>query len=67
MIAAMKTAVKNLLAPGVSRFFFRHLISQTGNFNSVEWLGYPVWQNVLDLWTIQETINFVSPFQHMEN
>jgi len=39
----MKTAVKKLLGPSASQFFFRHLIGKTGNFGSVEWLGYPVW------------------------
>lgn len=41
--------------------FFRRLISRTGNFGHVEWLGRPIWQNVLDLWTIQETIHEVGP------
>ena len=41
--------------------FFRDLIAQTGNFGRVTWLGVPVWQNVLDLWTIQETICEVRP------
>jgi cephalosporin hydroxylase len=41
--------------------FFRRLITRTRNFGDVEWLGQPVWQNVLDLWTIQETIHEVGP------
>ena len=28
---------------------------------SVRWMGQPIWQNVLDLWTIQETIVAVRP------
>jgi cephalosporin hydroxylase len=41
--------------------FFEQLISRTRNFGTVTWLGYPIWQNVLDLWTIQETIAEVKP------
>ena len=49
------------LAKGVNRQFFSHLIQHTGNFGHVTWLGRPIWQNVLDLWTIQETIAEVKP------
>ena len=48
-------------APAVRSLFFRDLINKTGNFSSVTWLGNPIWQNVLDLWTIQETIAEVRP------
>jgi cephalosporin hydroxylase len=41
--------------------FFRRLISRTRNFGDVKWLGQPIWQNVLDLWTIQETISELRP------
>src|SRR5436305_10690267 len=41
--------------------FFTHLVAKTNNFGSVTWLGHPSWQNVLDLWTIQETIAEVRP------
>ena len=34
---------------------------QTGNFGRTTWLGQPIWQNVLDLWTIQETISEIRP------
>ena len=37
------------------------LIEKTGNYSNVEWLGVPVWQSVLDLWTLQETIYEVKP------
>jgi cephalosporin hydroxylase len=49
------------LAPIVRSLFFRELINKTNNFGAVEWLGHPIWQNVLDLWTIQETIAEVRP------
>lgn len=41
--------------------FFERLIKHTNNFDKVSWLGIPVWQNVFDLWTIQETIFEVKP------
>jgi cephalosporin hydroxylase len=41
--------------------FQQDLIARTGNFASTNWLGTPIWQNVLDLWTIQETIAEVHP------
>jgi cephalosporin hydroxylase len=45
----------------VSRLFFMDLIGKTDNFGDVTWMGHPVWQNVLDLWTIQEAIVEVKP------
>jgi cephalosporin hydroxylase len=50
-----------LFAPAIRSLFFRELISKTNNFGSITWLGHPIWQNVLDLWTIQETIAEVRP------
>jgi len=41
--------------------FFSELIRRTSNFGRMTWLGNPIWQNVLDLWTIQETIAEVQP------
>jgi cephalosporin hydroxylase len=41
--------------------FFQDLIARTKNFGTVTWLGYPIWQNILDLWTIQETISQIRP------
>jgi|ERR1035441_6716224 cephalosporin hydroxylase len=52
---------KHLLASRVRSLFFRELLARTNNFGSVQWLGNPIWQNVLDLWTIQETIAEVKP------
>jgi cephalosporin hydroxylase len=45
----------------VREAFFERLVRDTGNFRTVRWLGQPVWQNVLDLWTIQETLAELSP------
>jgi cephalosporin hydroxylase len=41
--------------------FQMDLIAETGNFGRTTWLGTPIWQNVLDLWTIQESIAEVKP------
>lgn len=45
----------------VGRLFLSDLITRTRNFTATSWLGTPVWQNVLDLWTIQETIAEIKP------
>ena len=50
-----------LIAPVVNRLFLEQLIRKTDNFGGIKWLGYPVWQNILDLWTIQETLAEVKP------
>lgn len=52
---------RRFLRPSVHSLFFRELIAKTNNFGSVSWLGHPIWQNILDLWTIQETVAFVRP------
>lgn len=44
-----------------AQVFFTDLVRHTDNFGAVTWLGNPIWQNVLDLWTIQETIAEVRP------
>jgi cephalosporin hydroxylase len=49
------------LGPLVHALFFEDLVAKTRNFGAVSWLGHPIWQNVLDLWTIQETIAAVRP------
>jgi cephalosporin hydroxylase len=41
--------------------FFQDLVAKTENFSHITWLGRPVWQNILDLWTIQETISQLRP------
>jgi cephalosporin hydroxylase len=45
----------------VSRLFHRDLTTKTENFKHTTWVGRPIWQNVLDLWTIQETISEIRP------
>lgn len=43
------------------RSFMTDLIRQTDNFGDITWLGHPVWQNVLDLWSLQEAIAEIRP------
>ena len=50
-----------LIEPIVNRLFMEQLIRRTDNFSKTTWLGYPIWQNTLDLWTIQETLAEVKP------
>jgi cephalosporin hydroxylase len=57
----VKWLARRLLAPVVHQLFFADLIHKTCNFGAVKWLGNPIWQNVLDLWIIQETIAEVKP------
>ena len=45
----------------VARLYQHDLIAKTGNFATTSWLGTPIWQNVLDLWTIQETLAELRP------
>ena len=52
--------------PGPSRrhiynAFHEDLINKTRNFDDVTWLGHPIWQNVLDLWSLQEAIASIKP------
>jgi cephalosporin hydroxylase len=41
--------------------YHRDVVYRTDNFGSTDWLGTPIWQNVLDLWTIQESIAEIKP------
>ena len=41
--------------------FHTDLIRTTNNFDNVTWLGHPIWQNVLDLWSFQEAIAEIRP------
>ncbi len=52
---------KGLLAKPVRWLFFQDLIAHSYNFGKTNWMGQPIWQNVLDLWTIQETICEIKP------
>lgn len=68
----LKRLVKAALSPGkkhekqLLQDFQTALINKTNNFSDVYWLGVPVWQDVLSLWTIQETIVEVKPHLFIE-
>lgn len=41
--------------------FMTDLIQKTDNFGDLTWLGHPIWQNPLDLWSLQEAIAEIKP------
>jgi cephalosporin hydroxylase len=45
----------------IAQAFQAQLIAKTENFDHVTWLGKPMWQSILDLQTVQETIYEVKP------
>jgi cephalosporin hydroxylase len=55
------TAMRGPVGRRLHRLFHTELIERSANFSDTTWLGQPIWQNVLDLWTIQETIHAVRP------
>lgn len=71
--AARRQAARRLIAPErreqsskdsaghLAQDFMTRLVERTDNFGHVTWLGHPIWQNILDLWTIQETICELRP------
>lgn len=61
MLARLNRRLRRALAPLVGRLFHEELVRRTDNFSRVRWLGRPVWQNVLDLWVIQEAISEIGP------
>src|SRR4030095_3953784 len=58
---ALRLVYQRMIAPSLHRRFFTELVNKTNNFGNVKWLGQPIWQNVLDLWTIQESIFEIKP------
>lgn len=54
-------AYDRTLAPLFRKLFLLDLIVETRNFGDTTWMGQPIWQNVLDLHTMQETIYEVKP------
>lgn len=52
---------KRLTYPLINKLFFTHLVFETRNFANLTWMGVPIWQNVLDLWVIQEVISEIRP------
>jgi cephalosporin hydroxylase len=41
--------------------FFTDLIRKTNNFDDLTWLGHRIWQNPLDLWSLQEAVAEIKP------
>jgi cephalosporin hydroxylase len=71
-IATLRRRLRRLLRPllrplvirsrtHLDQQFFTRLIKKTNNFGHQTWLGQPIWQNVFDLWTIQETLCELRP------
>lgn len=62
--AGLRTGIaawQRLASRRIARLYHYDLLYRTGNFAGTRWLGVPIWQNVLDLWTIQETIAELRP------
>lgn len=49
------------LAPIVNWFFFHHLMFRTEDFGHTQWMGKHCWQNIMDLWVLQEVVYEVKP------
>src|SRR5207249_3537686 len=59
---ALRTlGLDKLFQQKISAEFYKLLLLRTNNFGGLTWLGKPIWQSPLDLWTIQETIWTVQP------
>jgi len=61
LLESLYPLYRRYLRRSVARLFFMDLVGATQNFGSVTWLGHPIWQNVLDLWTTQEVLAAVKP------
>ena len=57
---------ESVLGSRVPELFFEQLIAATENFSHVTWLGRPIWQNVFDLWVLQETLCQLRPALFIE-
>jgi cephalosporin hydroxylase len=61
VIRAAPRSTRFDVLPLLHQRFFGDLLSHTNNFKDCRWLGVPIWQNILDLWVIQETLCEVQP------
>lgn len=59
--ATIPPAIRHPLLNAPRPAFFTRLIKKTENFGHQTWLGQPIWQNIFDLWTIQETVCELRP------
>ena len=56
MLDRMRAALRPPDALSVTLAAKLALISHTRNYQTVKWLGKPIWQNLADAWTLQESI-----------
>lgn len=49
------------MLPAVKQLFYTELLRHTRDYDGLTWLGQPIRQSVLDLWTIQETLWQLQP------
>lgn len=66
MLRRLLIADQARVRPLIHELFFTDLLETTKNFGDTTWMGRPIWQNVLDLQTIQETIVALKPDLLME-
>jgi cephalosporin hydroxylase len=57
----MRQRAEDEVARRAHQATIRDIVAKTRNFGDVTWLGYPIWQNVLDLWALQEAISEIRP------
>ncbi|HSJ01666.1 MAG: CmcI family methyltransferase [Verrucomicrobium sp.] len=57
----MSNPILRLIRKVAAAIYYDTLIRKTQTFGDVTWLGKPVWQNVQDLWTLQEVICQIKP------
>jgi cephalosporin hydroxylase len=57
----VRSHVADRVKVAVRQAFFKDLLIHTENFGHVTWMGQPIWQNILDLWSIQEAIAEIKP------
>ena len=55
MIQRVRSALAGIELGFIKKEYYRYLRRRTHNFRS-HWLGKPLWQPMLELWVIQETI-----------
>jgi cephalosporin hydroxylase len=54
-------AYRETVGKAVNRLFQMDYIERTNGFRDTSWLGVPIWQDVLDLWSLQEAISEIRP------
>lgn len=59
--AGLLESAKRRALPLINQTFYIELMQKTEGFFKTKWLGQPILQNILDLWTIQETLAEIKP------